>query len=106
MNVRNSYLIEVRAGVRGYGFHNFHIFNGVLTNSINLGQVGALWPPAANSCVNQAMSPSRVETRGIRINACNLSASNESYGVRLSGSRFAVPGIAREALTSTRTHAS
>ena len=80
MNVRNSYLIEVCAGFWGYGFDNLHIFNDMLTNSIDLRQVGTIRPNAGNNYVNQAISPNRVETRGIWVNAGNLSASNESQG--------------------------
>ena len=80
MNVRNSYLIEVCARFWGYGFDNLHIFNDMLTKSIDLRQVGTFRPPAADNYESQAISPSRVETRGIWVNAGNLSASNESQG--------------------------
>ena len=92
--IQSSYLIELCAGFPGQGLDDLHILYEEPTKIIDLRQIGTLPPNAAESYVSQAVSPSRVETQGIRVNAGNLSASNEATGGKLSGPMFAVPGVA------------
>jgi len=78
-----SYLVEVCAGFWGNGFEDLHILNEQLTGSFDLCQTGAIPPGREESRQGQAISPSRVYSRGICAHTGNLSASDQAAGKNL-----------------------
>ena len=75
-----SHLVQVCAGFGGYTFQDLHILNEELTSGLDVSQVGTVLPRRADSREDQALSPGRVKTCGIRVYTGYLSASDEAMG--------------------------
>ena len=98
--MRDSHLVEVRARFWGYPFEDLHILNEELTSSFDLRQIGTSPPSPADTRKDQAISPSRVNSRRIGIYTRNLSASDETVEEKSQdlGSRVPVEIVGRDLL--------
>ena len=81
--MRDSYLVEVRARFWGHAFEDLHILDEELASSFDLCQIRTFPPGPAEKHKGQAISPSRVKSRRIGIHTGNLSASDETAGIKL-----------------------
>ena len=77
---RDSHLIEVCTGFRGYPFKDLHILDEELASGLDLCQIRTFPPGRPDTRKGQAISPSRVESRRIRVHTGNLSASEQTVG--------------------------
>ena len=76
----DSHLVEVCTGFRGYAFEYLHIPNEELASGLDLCQIRTFPPGRPDTRIDQAISPGRVKSRGIRIYAGNLSTGNQTVG--------------------------
>jgi len=81
--MRDSYLVEVRAGFWGHAFEDLHILDEELASGFDFCQIRTFPPGPAEKHKGQAISPGRIKSHRIGIHTGNLSASNETAGIKL-----------------------
>jgi hypothetical protein len=84
-NIGDSHLVEVCAGIRGNAFEDLHILDEELASGINLGDIRAIFPERAQSGVDQALSPGRVEACRLGVHTGHLSARDDAIRELFSG---------------------